>query len=133
MVEQTEALEPSTEAEVIEDENAESSPVSETEEDLLSVIQDAAQPAEEPESQSGYGDEEDEEQGDFETSNGEFPEPVEDFTDVPFHKHPRFKQVLERSGTHTRKTRKNLTLCRIISLTTNCLARKLRKAWRLWL
>ena len=106
MVEQTEALEPSTEAEVIEDENAESSPVSETEEDLLSVIQDAAQPAEEPESQSGYGDEEDEEQGDFETSNGEFPEPVEDFTDVPFHKHPRFKQVLEERNTYKENAQK---------------------------
>lgn len=96
MVDETEVEEPSTEAAVIEDEGAESSTAeSETEEDLLSVIQDAMQPDEEPESHSENEVEEDQVAADAETDDAEYAEPVEDFTDVPFNKHPRFKKLLE--------------------------------------
>ena len=108
MVDETEVAEPSTETDVIEDENAESSTAeSETEEDLLSVIQDAVQPDEEPESHSeDEVDELDEVAAESDTSDAEYAEPVEDFTDVPFHKHPRFKKVLEERNAYKENAQK---------------------------
>ena len=102
MVEETEVAEPSTETDVIEDENAESSTAeSETEADLLSVIQDAMQPEEEPESHS-----ENEVEGpdtlvaESDAENDEVVDDAEDFSDEPFHKHPRFKKVLEERNSY---------------------------------
>ena len=108
MVDETEVAEPSTETDVIEDENAESSTAeSETEEDLLSVIQDAVQPDEEPESHSeDEVDELDEVAAESDTSDAVYAEPVEDFTDVPFHKHPRFKKVLEERNAYKENAQK---------------------------
>ena len=100
MVEKTTATETSTEAEEIEDDKAESStPESETEEDLLSVIQDAIQPDEEAESHSESEEEEGEvvaaESSDSET-NLELEDQEEDYTNLPFHKHPRFKELVQQ-------------------------------------
>lgn len=103
MVDETEVEETSTEAAVIEDENAESSTAeSETEEDLLNVIQDAMQPDEEPESHSESNEEQETDHiaADSEDGVDEYVEPDEDYTDVPFHKHPRFKKVLEERNAY---------------------------------
>ena len=101
MVDETTASETSTEAEdIIEDENAESSPVeSETEADLLSVIQDAAQPEEEPESHSETEEVEREEVEAVSTESEadvELAEQEEDYSNLPFHKHPRFKELVQQ-------------------------------------
>lgn len=108
MVDETEVAEPSTEAQVIEDENAESSTAeSETEADLLSVIQDAVQPEEETESHSeNEVDDLDEIAAESDSGDEEYSEPVEDFTDVPFHKHPRFKKVLEERNAYKENAQK---------------------------
>ena len=100
MVDKTTATETSTEAEEIEDDKAESStPESETEEDLLSVIQDAVQTDEETESHSETEEEEREvvaaESTDSET-NVELDDQDEDYSNLPFHKHPRFKELVEQ-------------------------------------
>lgn len=101
MVDETTESETSTEAEdIIEDENAESSPVeSETEADLLSVIQDAAQPEEEPESHSETEEVEREEVEAVSTegeADVELAEQEEDYSNLPFHKHPRFKELVQQ-------------------------------------
>ena len=101
MVDETTASETSTEAEdIIEDENAESSPVeSETEADLLSVIKDAAQPEEEPESHSEAEEVEREEVEAVSTEDEadvELAEQEEDYSNLPFHKHPRFKELVQQ-------------------------------------
>lgn len=101
MVDETTDLESSPNAEIVEDDNADSSTAeSETEADLLSVIQDAMQPVEEPESHSENEEEAlDEVAAEIDTDN-EYNEPVEDFSDTPFHKHPRFKKVLEERNAY---------------------------------
>tara|TARA_R110000782_G_scaffold49944_2_gene108499 strand:+ start:2961 stop:3911 length:951 start_codon:yes stop_codon:yes gene_type:complete len=102
MVEEPEVTEPSTGAEVIEDDNAVSSTAeSETEADLLSVIQDAMQPEEETESHSESEVEEpDVFAAESNAESDEEVDEVEDFTDEPFHKHPRFKKVLEERNAY---------------------------------
>tara|TARA_R110002074_G_scaffold126286_3_gene264231 strand:- start:826 stop:1776 length:951 start_codon:yes stop_codon:yes gene_type:complete len=102
MVEEPEVTEPSTEAEMIEDESVVSSTAeSETEADLLSVIQDAMQPDEEPESHSDSEVEDtDVHAAESNTEVDEAVDDVEDFSDEPFHKHPRFKKVLEERNAY---------------------------------
>jgi hypothetical protein len=101
MVDKTTESETSTEADtIIEDDKAESStPESETEADLLSVIKDAAQPEEEPESHSEAEEvERDEVAAESTESNAdvEFADPEEDYSNLPFHKHPRFKELVQQ-------------------------------------
>ena len=88
--------------EVIEDDNAVSSAAeSETEADLLSVIQDAIQPEEETESHSEDEVEEpDTLAAESDAKNDEVVDDAEDFSDEPFHKHPRFKKVLEERNSY---------------------------------
>ena len=71
---------------------------SETEADLLAVVQDTLQPeeeAEEADSQSGESetDEEDDTEEDLE-DEAEIAADAENFDDVPFNKHPRFKKLI---------------------------------------
>lgn len=101
MVDETTGSETSTEADtIIEDEKAESStPESETEADLLSVIKDAAQPDEEPESRSESEEVERDEVAAESTESDadvEFADQEEDYSNLPFHKHPRFKELVQQ-------------------------------------
>jgi hypothetical protein len=101
MVDETTESETSNEADdIIEDEKAESSPVeSETEADLLSVIKDAAQPEEEPESHSESEEVERDEVAAESTESDadvEFADQEEDYSNLPFHKHPRFKELVQQ-------------------------------------
>jgi len=100
MAEEADKMEPSTilETDQDEEEAQSSSAESETEEDLLSVVQDAMQPSDDADSQSEFEDSEGEDDeseylADDETSDDES---EESFADVPFHKHPRFKEVIEQ-------------------------------------
>jgi len=109
MVDETEVAEPSTETDVIEDENAESSTAeSETEEDLLSVIQDAMQPDEEPGSQPVGDEEEETDQIAAETASDDtdYVDPDEDLSDVPFNSHPRFRKLLEERNAYKENAEK---------------------------
>jgi len=98
MVDETEVLEPSpdTENQTDVEETLSSSVDSETEADLLSVVQDAMQPTEETDSQS---DESVEDEPSAEVSaeaSDELDEANDEtFDDVPFNKHPRFKKLIE--------------------------------------
>ena len=101
MVDETTESETSTEADdIIEDDKAESStPESETEEDLLSVIQDAVQPDEETESHSENEEEEREVVAAESTESEvdvELADQEEDYSKLPFHKHPRFKELVQQ-------------------------------------
>ncbi len=101
MVDETTESETSTDADdIIEDDKAESStPESETEEDLLSVIQDAMQPDEETESHSESEEEEREVVAAESTeseANVELADQEEDDSKLPFHKHPRFKELVQQ-------------------------------------
>ena len=101
MVDETTESETSTEADdIIEDDKAESStPESETEEDLLSVIQDAVQPDEETESHSESEEEEREVVAAVSTESEvdvELADQEEDYSKLPFHKHPRFKELVQQ-------------------------------------
>ena len=103
MVDKTEVEEPSTEAAVIEDESAESSPAeSETEEDLLSVIQDAMQPDEEAESHSEEQVEELDEVAAASDTEEEADDSADDaeYDNVPFNKHPRFRKLLDERNAY---------------------------------
>ena len=99
MVDETEVLEPSpdTENQTDVEETLSSSVESETEADLLSVVQDAMQPTEETDSQSDENVEENIDEVAAESAEpGDEPgEANEDFDDVPFNKHPRFKKLIE--------------------------------------
>ena len=99
MAEEVKELDPSPGSEEEnQDEQAQSSSAeSETEEDLLSVVQDAMQMSEEADSQSDEEYEEEDEEGEY--SDDELSASSEDdesFDDVPFHKHPRFKEVIDQ-------------------------------------
>lgn len=99
MAEEVKELDPSPGSEEEnQDEQAQSSSAeSETEEDLLSVVQDAMQPSEDADSQSDEEYEEEDEEGEY--SDDELSASSEDdesFDDVPFHKHPRFKEVIDQ-------------------------------------
>ena len=134
MVEEPEVTEPSTGAEVIEDDNAVSSTAeSETEADLLSVIQDAMQPEEETESHSESEVEEpDVFAAESNAESDEEVDEVEDFTDEPFHKHPRFKKVLEERNAYKDSADKFDVMQSY--LTDNQLSGdEAAKVWRLWL
>lgn len=99
MVDETEALEPSTDAETADD-TAPSSSASETEAELLSVVQDAMQLSEVTDSQSD-DEQVTEEVGDDTPADDNLSEVEDDeaFTDVPFNEHPRFKKLIaERNG-----------------------------------
>jgi len=102
MVDETEGLEASTGAEhEATDETAPSSSVeSETEADLLSVVQDAMQMSdEEPDSQS---DEIETEETDEAPVDEELSEQEDDetYNDVPFNQHPRFKKLIDERNTY---------------------------------
>jgi|13_taG_2_1085334.scaffolds.fasta_scaffold06908_2 hypothetical protein len=99
MAEEAEELKPSIDSENDQDEQAaqSSSAESETEEDLLSVVQDAMMSSEDADSQSDEETEEDDEEGEYLASDDESDEESdESFDDVPFHKHPRFKEVINQ-------------------------------------
>jgi len=106
MVDETEVLEssPDTENQTDVEETQSSSVESETEEDLLSVIQDAMQPSEEPESQSDESIEDEQNAevlADAETEDENSEEANEETSDdVPFNKHPRFKKLLEERNNY---------------------------------
>lgn len=94
MVDETTELETSTSFEDTQDEHAQSSSAdSETEEDLLSVVQDAMRPPEDKGSQPNEQVEQVEEVVEASPTLDERGE--ENFKDVPFHSHPRFKKLIE--------------------------------------
>jgi hypothetical protein len=105
MVEQITESEPSIDSET-ENQDVEaqsSSAESETEEDLLSVVQNAMETSEEEGSQP----EEVEEQEEAETLEAEADASVEEtdvdddsYKDVPFNKHPRFKKLIEERNSY---------------------------------
>lgn len=108
MIDQVTEAEPSTASEEIEDVEAQSSSAeSETEESLLSVLQDAMeQPSEEAGSQP---EEELEQEGEEEylatdaESTDEQSDSTEDedsYEDVPFNKHPRFQRLVEEKNAY---------------------------------
>lgn len=97
MVDETELEQPSTAPVQNQDEQAQSSSAdSETENELLSVVQSAIteDDVEETDSQSDEV-EYDEEDETLEAVSDEDTEADESFEDVPFNKHPRFKQLIE--------------------------------------
>jgi hypothetical protein len=98
MAEEAKALDPSPDAETNLDEEAlSSSAEGETEEDLLSVVQDAIESSS-SDSQSD-DEEETEDDGEYLEDGSEelaAADADESFEDVPFHKHPRFKEVIEQ-------------------------------------
>lgn len=99
MAEEVKELDPSPDSEIKDqDEHAQSSSAeSETEEDLLSVVQDAMQPSEDADSQSDEAYDEDDDDGEYEYEDGLAADDAdESFEDVPFHKHPRFKEVIDQ-------------------------------------
>ena len=99
MAEEVKELDPSPDSEIKDqDEHAQSSSAeSETEEDLLSVVQDAMQPSEDADSQSDEEYDEDDDDGEYEHEDGLAADDAdESFEDVPFHKHPRFKEVIDQ-------------------------------------
>jgi hypothetical protein len=94
MVDETEVLETSTDTQEADVTAPSSSVESETEADLLAVVQDAMQITEEPDSQSDEQvTEEVVEAAPIEDEPSE-PEDDETFNDVPFHEHPRFKKLI---------------------------------------
>ena len=94
MVDETEVLETSTDTQEADVTAPSSSVESETEADLLSVVQDAMQITEEPDSQSDEQvTEEGVEAAPIEDEPSE-PEDNETFNDVPFNEHPRFKKLI---------------------------------------
>lgn len=99
MAEEVKELDPSPDSEIKDqDEHAQSSSAeSETEEDLLSVVQDAMQPSEDADSQSDEEYDADDDDGEYEYEDGLAANDAdESFDDVPFHKHPRFKEVIDQ-------------------------------------
>ena len=94
MVDETEVLETSPDTQEADVTAPSSSVESETEADLLSVVQDAMQITEEPDSQSDEQvTEEGVEAAPIEDEPSE-PEDDETFNDVPFNEHPRFKKLI---------------------------------------
>ena len=108
MAEEVTEMESSPNSEIVEDESAESSTAeSETEEDLLSVIQDAMQPDEEPESHSEEKVEElDEVAASSETSETDTSVAEDDDENVPFNSHPRFRKLLDERNAFKEKGEK---------------------------
>lgn len=99
MADEVKELDPSPDSEIKDqDEHAQSSSAeSETEEDLLSVVQDAMQTSDDADSQSDEEYEEDDDDGEYsEDEIAASSEDDESFDDVPFHKHPRFKEVIDQ-------------------------------------
>ena len=98
MAEEVKELDPSPDSEIKDqDEHAQSSSAeSETEEDLLSVVQDAMQPSEDADSQSDEEYEDDDDDGEYSDSELAADDADDSFEDVPFHKHPRFKEVIDQ-------------------------------------
>jgi len=98
MADEATELDPSPSSEIEnQDEQAQSSSAeSETEEDLLSVVQDAMQPSKDEESLASEEVEEEDSEGGYESKGLEASNADEDFDDVPFHKHPRFKEVIDQ-------------------------------------
>ena len=100
MVDQIEELEPSTDSEIPQDEEVlSSSAESETEEDLLSVVQDAMQMSTTDEG-SQPEETETEEDNEFIASTEDSSDEDESFEDVPFNKHPRFKKLIEERNSY---------------------------------
>ena len=98
MAEEAKVSDPSPDTETNLDEEAlSSSAEGETEEDLLSVVQDAIESSS-SDSQSD-DEEETEDDGEYLEDGSEELAAADDdesFEDVPFHKHPRFKEVIEQ-------------------------------------
>lgn len=70
--------------------------------DLLSIVRDVVQPGDEQEEQATASPAEGEEDGD-EVADPEKPKAEQDdddYTDVPFHRHPRFQQLLRKAKTY---------------------------------
>jgi hypothetical protein len=103
MAEEAEELETSTSSEEIQDDqvtDSSSEQGEETEETLLSVVQDAMK-KEEVEEESPPSEVNEEEESKAESSEPsdvpvEADTEEENFDDVPFHKHPRFKEVIDQ-------------------------------------
>ena len=98
MAEEAKELDPSPGSEIEnQDEQAQSSSAEgETEEDLLSVVQDAMQPSDDEESLTSEEDESDDGEGDYASDDLAASDADDSFEDVPFHKHPRFKEVIDQ-------------------------------------
>lgn len=98
MAEEVKELDPSPDSEIKDqDEHAQSSSAeSETEEDLLSVVQDAMQPSEDADSQSDEEYEDEDDDGEYSEDELAASDAEDSFEDVPFHKHPRFKEVIDQ-------------------------------------
>ena len=97
MVDETELEQPSTAPVQNQDEQAQSSSAeSETENELLSVVQSAITEDDVEETDSQSDEVEYDEEGEtLEAVSDEDTEADESFEDVPFNKHPRFKQLIE--------------------------------------
>lgn len=98
MAEEAKELDPSPDSEIEnQDEQAQSSSAEgETEEDLLSVVKDAMQPSDDEESLTSEEDE-GEDEGAYDSDELAASDDDDDsFEDVPFHKHPRFKEVINQ-------------------------------------
>jgi len=103
MAEEAEELEASTDSEEIQDDqvtDSSSAQGEETEETLLSVVQDAMKKeAVEEESPTSEVNEEEESKAESNVTSDvpvEAETEEENFDDVPFHKHPRFKEVIDQ-------------------------------------
>tara|TARA_Y100001951_G_C11296301_1_gene275899 strand:- start:3689 stop:4681 length:993 start_codon:yes stop_codon:yes gene_type:complete len=85
-----------TEAQEVDDSEASSSDVAETEENLLSVVQDAL-PAEEEQVEETPQEETEEEVMEVESeekTEAQAEDDSEDYSNVPFNKHPRFQKLI---------------------------------------